>query len=70
MDAEEKAKLEARLAEIDTILASGASSVTVDGTTTSYSLRDLRSERTELTKRLATGGSAKRRPFILKPRLG
>lgn len=61
-----------RLAEIDAILASGASSVTVDGTTSTYNLEQLRKERLELLKRKESGTTTgqRRRPYIMRPNLG
>jgi hypothetical protein len=61
--------IEARIAEIDTVLTSGASSVTVDGTTTMYDHRALRAERQRLETQLQSGGK-RRRPYVMKPRLG
>ncbi len=61
-----------RLAEIDAILASGASSVTVDGTTTAYDLRALERERLELLKRQQQGTNTgtRRRAYSIRPKLG
>lgn len=64
--------IDSRLAEIDAILASGASSVTVDGTTTSYDLAHLAKERLELLKRKESGTTTgqRRRPYFMQPFLG
>jgi hypothetical protein len=67
---EEQTQIETRIAEIDTILSTGASTVTLDGTTTSYNLSELRRERTALVDRLKYGGTKVRRPMIYRPRLG
>lgn len=67
--APETGSIAARIAEIDAVLATGAASVTVDGTTTAYSMKDLRAERQELQKQLQTGGS-RRRPYVMRPRMG
>ena len=63
------AAIEARIAEIDAVLTSGASSVTVDGTTTMYDHRALRAERQRLEVQLQSGGK-RRRPYVMRPRLG
>jgi hypothetical protein len=67
---EEQTQVETRISEIDTILSTGASTVTLDGTTTSYNLGELRRERTALVDRLKYGGMKVRRPMIYRPRLG
>jgi hypothetical protein len=61
-----------RLGEIDAILASGATSVTVDGTTSTYNLEQLRKERMELLTRKESGTTTgqRRRPYIMRPNLG
>ena len=51
---EEIAAINARILEIDSILSSGSSSSTLDGTTISYDLESLRKEREELRSRLTT----------------
>lgn len=72
MTEQERLTITTRVAEIDAILASGASSVTVDGTTTAYNLRELRAERLELLKQLESGtaGAQRRRPYMMRPKLG
>lgn len=64
--------IDSRIAEIDAILASGASSVTVDGTTSSYDLEHLRKERLELLRRKESGTTTgqRRRPYFTRPLLG
>jgi hypothetical protein len=61
--------IEQRIAEIDAVLTSGASSVTVDGTTTMYDHRALRAERQRLETQIQSGGK-RRRPYVMRPRLG
>jgi len=61
-------EIKARIDEIDCILQSGAKSVTVDGVTTTWDHDSLRSERRDLERKLSP--KTRRRPFILKPRLG
>lgn len=67
-----KGDIDSRIAEIDAILASGASSVTVDGTTTSYDLKQLTKERMELLKRKESGTTTgqRRRSYFTRPFLG
>ena len=60
-------EIRTRIDEIDAILQSGAKSVTVDGTTTTWDHDSLRSERAELERRLSP--TTRRRPFILKPNI-
>ncbi len=64
--------IDSRIAEIDVILASGATSVSVDGTTTGYNLEQLRKERLELLKRKESGTTTgqRRRPYFTRPKLG
>lgn len=69
MTPEEITAINARIAEIDVILQSGASSVTVDGTTTMYDHRALRAERQRLETQIQSGGK-RRRPYVMRPRLG
>lgn len=63
-------QIESRIAEIDIILSSGASSVTVDSTSSTYNLPELRRERDSLVQRLQVGKTNKRRPICYRPRLG
>jgi hypothetical protein len=58
---EEIAAINARILEIDSILSSGSSSSTLDGTTVSYDLESLRKEREELRSRLTS--DKRRRAF-------
>lgn len=60
--------MRARIDEIDAILQSGAKSVVLDGVSVSWDLDSLRTERTDLERRLSP--KTRRRPFILKPRIG
>lgn len=62
------AAMRARIDEIDAILQSGAKSVVLDGVSVSWDLDSLRTERTDLERRLSP--KTRRRPFILKPRIG
>jgi hypothetical protein len=66
---ESSTAINARIAEIDTVLQSGASSVTVDGTTTAYDHKALRAERQRLETQLRAG-TKRRRPYMMKPKLG
>lgn len=68
MTNEEIAAINARIAEIDTVLQSGASSVTVDGTTTAYDHKALRAERQRLETQLRAG-TKRRRPYFMRPRM-
>lgn len=65
-------EIDSRIAEIDVILASGASSVAVDGTTSSYDLEHLRKERLQLLRRKESGTTTgqRRRPYFTRPFLG
>jgi hypothetical protein len=69
MTPEEITAIETRIAEIDAVLQSGAASVTVDGTTTSYDHKALRAERQRLETQLRAG-TKRRRPYMMKPKLG
>lgn len=62
------AQMRERINEIDAILQNGAKSVTLDGVTVTWDHDSLRAERTDLERRLSP--KTRRRPFILKPRIG
>ncbi len=61
-------QIKARIDEIDAILRSGASSVTLDGLTISYDFEELRGERKNLEKLLP--GSKPRRKLAYRNNLG
>jgi hypothetical protein len=62
------AAMRARIDEIDAILQSGAKSVSLDGVNVTWDLDSLRTERTDLERRLSP--KTRRRAFILKPIIG
>lgn len=66
MTPQEIAITRARIAELDAILSSGASSSTLDGTTISFDLAAMRQERDELKTKLQTGNKPRRNAFNVK----
>ena len=66
MTPQEISTIQARIAEIDAILASGTSSSTLDGTTISFDLPAMRHERDELRRKLESGNKPKRNAFNVK----
>ena len=63
MTAQELATIRARIAEIDSILSSGASSSTIDGTTINFDFAQLRTERDELRRKLPNDNTRRRSAF-------
>jgi hypothetical protein len=63
MTAQEIAIIRARIAEIDSILSSGASSSTIDGTTINFDFAQLRTERDELRRKLPNDTTRRRSAF-------
>ena len=66
MTAQELATIRARIAEIDSILSSGASSSTIDGTTINFDFAQLRTERDELRRKLPNDTSRRKTAFNVK----
>lgn len=60
------------IASIDSVLSSGVSSVTVDGTTTAYDLESLRKRKSELLSQLSklSANQAMKRPVASSVYLG
>lgn len=66
MTPQEIATIRARIKTIDSQLASGASSSTLDGTTISWDFAALRTERDELRRKLPADATRKKTAFNVK----
>ncbi len=66
MTAQEIATIRSRIAEIDSILSSGASSSTIDGTTINFNFAELRTEREELRRKLPNDTTRRKTAFNVK----
>lgn len=66
MTAQEIATIRARIVEIDSILSSGATSSSIDGTTVNFDFASLRTERDELRRKLPNDPNRRKSAFNVK----